>query len=46
MIDGFFGYNHIVVHENDQEKTTFTTLWGMFMYGKMPFGLVNVGETF
>jgi hypothetical protein len=35
-----------MVHLDDQEKTTFMTLWGMFMYAKMPFGLMNVGETF
>ena len=46
MIDGFSGYNQIVVHEDDQEKKTFTTPWGIFMYGKMPFGLMNAGETF
>lgn len=46
MIDGFSSYNQIVVHKEDQEKTTFTTPWGMFMYGKMPFGLINVGATF
>ena len=35
-----------MVHPNDQEKTTFTTPWGAFMYAKMPFGLMNVGATF
>jgi hypothetical protein len=46
MIDGFSGYNQIVVHENDKEKTAFTTPWGTFMYDKMPFGLMNAGATF
>jgi hypothetical protein len=46
MIDGFSRYNHIVVHEDDREKTTFTTPWGTFMYDKMPFGLMNAGATF
>jgi hypothetical protein len=46
MLDGFSGYNQIMVHRDDQEKTTFTTPWGMFMYAKMPFGLMNAGETF
>jgi hypothetical protein len=46
MIDGFSGYNQIVVHEDDREKTAFTTPWGTFMYDKMPFGLMNAGETF
>ena len=34
------------VHLDDQEKTTFTTPWGTFMYTKMPFRLMNVGPTF
>ena len=46
MLDGFLGYNQILVHPYDQEKTTFTTPWGTFMYDKMPFGLMNVGATF
>jgi hypothetical protein len=46
MIDGFSGYNQIVVHEDDKEKTTFTTPWGTFMYDKIPFGLMNAGATF
>jgi len=41
MLDGFLGYNQILVHLDDQEKTTFTTPWGTFMYSKMPFGLMN-----
>eukprot|EP00253_Pinus_taeda_P010803 PITA_10803 len=46
MLDGFSGYNQILVHLDDQEKTTFTTPWGTFMYAKMPFGLMNAGATF
>jgi hypothetical protein len=46
MIDDFSGYNKIVIHENDKEKTAFTTPWGTFMYDKIPFGLMNVGATF
>jgi ribonuclease HI len=46
MIDGFSGYNQISVMPEDREKTTFTTPWGMFMYAKMPFGLMNAGATF
>jgi hypothetical protein len=45
-LDGFSKYNQIMVHPGDQEKTTFTTPWGTFMYAKMPFGLMNEGETF
>ena len=36
----------MLVHPNDQHKTTFTTPWGTFMYVKIPFGLMNVGATF
>ena len=46
MLDGFSGYNQILVHPDDQEKTAFTTPWGTFMYAKMPFGLMNAGATF
>ena len=46
MLDGFLGYNQVAVHPVDQEKTYFTTPWGTFMYAKMPFGLMNVGDTF
>ena len=46
LLDGFSGYNKILVHPDDQLKTTFTTPWGTFMYLKMPFGLMNVGATF
>ena len=46
MLDGFSGYNQILLHPEDQEKIAFTTPWGTFMYSKMPFGLINVGATF
>ena len=46
MLDGFSGYNQVAVHPDDQEKKTFTTSWGTFMYAEMPFGLMNPGATF
>jgi len=46
MPDGFSGYNQILVHPDDQEKTPFTMPWGTFMYAKMAFGLMNAGATF
>ena len=46
LLDGFSGYNQVLVHLEDQEKTTFTTPWGTFMYVKMPFGLMNAGAIF
>jgi len=41
LLDGFSGYNQILVHLDDQDKIDFTTPWGTFMYVKMPFGLMN-----
>ena len=46
LLDGFSGFNQILVHPHDQEKTAFTTPWGTFKYAKMPFGLKNAGATF
>jgi hypothetical protein len=46
ILDGFSGYNQIMVHPDDREKTVFTTPWDTFMYYTMPFGIMNVGETF
>jgi len=46
LLDGFSGYNQVLVHHYDQDKKTFTTPWGTFMYVKMPFGLMNVGAKF
>jgi hypothetical protein len=46
MINSFSGYNQISVLPKDREKTALTTPWGTFMYAKMPFALMNAGETF
>eukprot|EP00253_Pinus_taeda_P031465 PITA_31465 len=46
LLDGFSGFNQILVHPDDQDKTAFTTPWGTFKYVKMPFRLKNVGATF
>jgi hypothetical protein len=46
MLEGFSRYNQIMVHHDDQEKIVFTTPWGIFMYAKISFRLMNVGETF
>lgn len=45
MIDGFSRYIQIVVHPNDQKKTTFKKPWGNFMYSKMHFSLTNARDT-
>eukprot|EP00253_Pinus_taeda_P021472 PITA_21472 len=46
LLDGFSGFNQILVHPDDQDKTAFTTPWGNFKYVKMPFGLKNARATF
>jgi len=46
FIDGFSGYNQIRLAEEDQEKTSFTTPWGIYCYVVMPFVLKNVGATY
>lgn len=46
FLDGFSGYNQVVVKEEDRLKTAFTTPWGTYMFLRMPFGLLNVGSTF
>ena len=46
LLDGFFGYNQVLVSKIDQLKTTFRTPWGTYAYRKMPFGLINARATF
>ena len=46
LLDGFSGYNQVLVAEEDRLKTTFRTKWGTFAYRRMPFGLINAGATF
>ena len=46
MLDGFSGYNQVMVKNEDQHKNTFTTPWGTFQHVRMPFGLSNAGATF
>ncbi|CAN6573248.1 unnamed protein product [Malus baccata var. baccata] len=46
FLDGYSGYNQIVIALNDQEKTTFTCPFGTFAYRRMPFGLCNAPATF
>ena len=46
LLDGFCGYNQVLVVEEDMLKTTFRTKWETFAYKRMPFGLINVGVTF
>jgi hypothetical protein len=46
LLDGYSGYNQVLVKEKDQFKTAFTTKWGTMAYRRMPFGLSNAGTMF
>ena len=46
FMDEFSGYNQIIMALEDMEKTTFLTMWGIFCYKVMLFGLKNVGATY
>ncbi|CAN6547832.1 unnamed protein product [Malus baccata var. baccata] len=46
FLDGYSGYNQIVIALDDQENTTFTCPFGTFAYRRMPFGLCNAPATF
>ena len=46
FLDGYSGYEQIVIHPDDQEKTTFTCPFGTFVFKGMPFGMCNTPSTF
>ncbi|XP_072083590.1 uncharacterized protein [Arachis hypogaea] len=46
FMDAYSGYNQILMHEGDQDKTAFITDNGNFCYKVMPFGLKNAGATY
>ena len=46
FMDAFSGYNQIMMHPDDQEKTTFITDRGIYCYKVMSFSLKNVGATY
>lgn len=46
FLDGYSGYNQIVVAPEDQDKTTFTCPYGTFPFRRMSFGLCNAPTTF
>ena len=46
FMDGFSGYNQILMAPEDMEKTSFITEWGTYYYRVMPFGLKNAGATY
>ena len=41
FMDGFSGYNQIMMALEDMEKTSFITEWGTYCYRVMPFRLKN-----
>ena len=46
FLDGYSGYNQIVIAPEDQEKTTFTCPYETYAFRRMPFGLCNAPGTF
>ncbi|XP_024004042.1 uncharacterized protein LOC112081519 [Eutrema salsugineum] len=46
FMDAFSGYNQILMHPQDREKTSFITDRGIYCYKVMPFGLKNAGATY
>ncbi|XP_021715146.1 uncharacterized protein LOC110683100 [Chenopodium quinoa] len=46
FMDAYSGYNQILMHQDDQEKTAFVTDKGIYYYKVMPFGLKNAGSTY
>ncbi|CAN6454248.1 unnamed protein product [Victoria cruziana] len=46
FLDGYAGYNQVVVHPDDQEKTTFTYPFSTFAFKRMSFGLCNTPKIF
>ncbi|KAK0570714.1 hypothetical protein LWI29_005357 [Acer saccharum] len=46
FMDAYSGFNQILMHPDDQEKTAFVTERGIFCYKVMSFGLKNAGATY
>ena len=46
FMDGFSGYNKIMMAPEDMEKTSFITEWGTYCCWVMPFRLKNAGATY
>ena len=46
LLDGFSGYNQVLVTNSNQLKTSFRRPWGTFSYRRIPFGMINVVDTF
>ena len=46
FLDAYSGYNQIRIKEEDEDKTSFITPFGVYYYTTMPFGLKNTGATY
>ena len=46
FMDGFLGYNEIMMEVMDKIKIAFIIVWGAYCYRVMPFGLKNAGATY
>jgi hypothetical protein len=46
FLDAYSGYHQIKMKETNQRATSFITLFGMYCYVMMPFGLRNAGATY
>jgi hypothetical protein len=40
-LDDYYEFSQIIVHSNDQLKTTFTCLFRLYAYRRMSFGVCN-----
>jgi hypothetical protein len=46
FLDAYLGYHQISIAINDEEKTMFITLFGIFYYTNMAFRMKNGGATY
>ncbi|KAK8985788.1 hypothetical protein V6N11_021641 [Hibiscus sabdariffa] len=46
FLDGYSGYNQIVIAPEEHEKKTFSCPYGTYAFRRMPFGLCNAPTTF
>ncbi|XP_049391401.1 uncharacterized protein LOC125855708 [Solanum stenotomum] len=46
FLDGYSGYNQILIAPEDKEKTSFTCPYGTYAFKRMPFELCNAPVTF
>jgi hypothetical protein len=45
-LDGYSSFHQILIHPDDQSKTTFTCPYGTFAYRRMSFGFCNAPASF